>query len=281
MIERLRNDHQAVLLLDCGGILPDKPEEKKNQDIYADIILRSFDIMSYDAMALAPSDFDLGLADLEKYSDMLSFPFVATNLKVRDHSLPWLRSHLVKRIGAFQIAVLSLMPEGKLAKSPNMEFIPPETALKNELSKLKQNADIDLVILFSRLDERTTVALKEKVEGVDLVVLCDWLNPKGDPEAMVGCGSDRGKFLKYARLYIPEGGRVSLIEKEAITLDESVPHTRKIDELIHKGHEKEIARYKREKARKFREQQEELLKLTPREFFEKMRTEQQRTGKDG
>ena len=282
MIESIRNDEQAVLLLDCGAVFNDRPKYRKYK---AETILKAMGLMGYDVLNLGIPEFHFGKDFLKDTCSYTSFPYVASNLLYDGKKFPWTEEYIIKDINGLKIAIIGLINPDNLIKSPdqkhvkNLEVIPAEIALQRLLPEIR--AKVDMIILLSRLGFKQTCALLKKVDGIDIAI------SSGDrgiypssmcPEKNVLQTGTGGKALGYARITLNEKGTVSVEEAKFIPLGESLPKDDRINDIIQdafKAHRAKKAELNdRKQSRIKMEELMEGLKLSPLEFIEQYKKEQ-------
>jgi 2',3'-cyclic-nucleotide 2'-phosphodiesterase (5'-nucleotidase family) len=173
------------------------------------------------------------------------------------------------------------MNPDRLAQLPNQEqakgldVIPPETALNRLLSEVRGKAD--LVILLSRFDVNGTIALVKATKGVDVAISSggDEIYFAKEPEntVILQTGS-LGATLGLLKITLDEKRALSVSERRHVRLDRSVPGNEEVARLV-----EEFKKVQKEKAadlaKKEVEKIQEGLKLSPKEFMERLQKEQQ------
>ena len=96
----MRGTEDNLLLLDYGGVLADPGKDLK---VKADVSLKAMSFMGYDAMNLGNSEFYLGADYLKSASSVISFPFISTNITGGKTRLPWVKDHIIKKMGDYKL----------------------------------------------------------------------------------------------------------------------------------------------------------------------------------
>jgi 2',3'-cyclic-nucleotide 2'-phosphodiesterase (5'-nucleotidase family) len=252
--------------------------------------------MGYTAMNVGTGEFFLGMNFLREKSADLNFPLVVSNLSYAESATPFTKKYVITQAGSLKVAILGIMSPGILDKMPRsetsgvVEVIPPGEALESLLPRIRK--DVDIVILLSQLGLTETKKLVDGLEGVDLAIYGGEDNkpakrdeeakkpgsPAGKPGTPVLKASSRGFHLGYVRLSVGNAGRVAVDNKRMIFLNNAVAMDDNVLEITGDDIYKKIAREKKKAEKEQRRQIEELHKLTPMEYMEKLLKEQSKGG---
>ena len=237
--------------------------------------------MGYDTLNLGSPEFNLGTEFLEHTRSSVSFPYIASNLLFRGSRLPWTREYIIKEVGGIKVAILGVFDPDGLAQIYNqeqvkgLEVIPPEAALNRLLPEVRGKAD--LVILLSRFDVNGTIALVKATKGVDVAISSggDEIYFAKEPEntVILQTGS-LGATLGLLKISLDEKRALSVSERRHVRLDRSVPGNGEIERLVQK-YKKDQKEKAADLAKKELEKIQEGLKLSPKEFMERLQKEQQ------
>jgi 5'-nucleotidase/UDP-sugar diphosphatase len=278
MIESIRKDEPAVLLLDCGAVF-DHQRDK------AELILNAMERMGYDALNLGGPEFIFGKEFLEQTRSHASFPYIASNLLYGGGRLPWTREYIIKEVGGIKVAILGILDPDGLAQLPDqeqvkgLEVIPPEVALERLLPEVRGKAD--LVILLSLLDAEKTLALAKGVKGVDVAIssVSDdafFLSPPKNETTILLQAKPLGRLLGLLRITFDDKRALSVSDRRYVSLGNSVPDNGEIGRLIekHKKTQETIQEtIQQQKQQKAQKELMEGLQLSPQEFMKRYRTE--------
>jgi 2',3'-cyclic-nucleotide 2'-phosphodiesterase (5'-nucleotidase family) len=290
MVNTIRTENDAVLLVDCGGFFSDRYISETGK-LIARKGLEAASSMGYAVMNIGTGELAFGVDFLREQSSALTFPLVASNLSYAEGITPFTKKYVMAQAGGLKVAILGVMPTGILEKMPRdgtsgvVEVIPPDEALASLLPGIRQEAD--MVILLSQLGQEWTQYIVDTVKGIDLAIYggkgnaplgCGenvQTNPSADePRVPVLKASARGSYLGHVRLSVDTAGRVTTDSTKMISLDESAP----MDEAILAITGTEITKLAAEEQKKAAEEQkreiEELQKLTPEEYMRRLLREQ-------
>ncbi|NIM04809.1 MAG: hypothetical protein GTO55_02560, partial [Armatimonadetes bacterium] len=170
-IKALRQEDENTLLLDAGDAV-----EAGNLDARRpkDPILTRMSRLGYDAMAMGNRESHPFRGLLERKLAGAQFPILAANLLVkRRPAPPQIRSHILRRLpNGVRVAVIGLAPQMTTPESwwsrvTHYVFDPPEKTGAGLTKKLRNDADIVVILSHCGLEEDRSLA---KIEGVDLVL---------------------------------------------------------------------------------------------------------------
>ena len=154
IIEKLREEHPQLILLDAGDTLQGSPANFYfNYNTLSDRplpIIKLMNRLRYDAMVLGNHDLEPPLAVLEKNRRSSHFPWLAANLLNKD-GVPFLPPyHILERQGV-RVGILGLITPGTPmwvddSHLENLEFQDMFEATQKWLPVLKEKNEVDLVI---------------------------------------------------------------------------------------------------------------------------------------
>jgi len=293
VVNSIRNEESPVILVDSGGIFSKRYFSRTGETI-ADIMLKAMNNMGYTAISISPGEFSFGADFLRKQASHLSVPLVASNLLYAEGVPPFTEQYVIVQAEDRKVAILGVIPPGMLGLMPRsgatniVEVIPPEEALASLLPEIKKEADI--VILLSQLGLELTEQLVDTVTGIDMAIYGgkDNAPPKcrcGGGVQASSVGNERripifkanakGTHLGYIQLSLDDAGHVSVDAEKMLYLDETVQMNEEI--LAITGYDIHIRANKEMKKEAERQQREleQLQKLTPEQYIQKLLREQQ------
>lgn len=265
----------------------------QSQKLIARLGADSMGRMGYDAIGVGGIDFLLGAEFLKKIASGAGTRFVTTNLLYRDSMQPFGSKYAIINAGDIRVGVLSVLPVDAFDKISdrnlveNLDIIPPERAIGTVLPQIKEKTDI--VILLSQCGQEMTRLIVKGYDGIDLCICC------GDERGRGGCGekrllkgtgeektssvimaSYRGERLGYASLDLNTDRQATMSQSKMIRLDKSIP----ADEEIVKITGKEMFdKVKEEKQKEEFKRTAELRKLSPVEYLEMLKKQSASGGK--
>ncbi len=174
----LRETQKGLLILDSGDLLFKKylhpvPENELTRiSEKANLMIESFNLMNYDAVAIGDDDLTLGKEFLLEISKKANFPFLCSNLLDEASGKNLFRTSLIKEINGLRIGIFGLLSpdfftnpsdhrkKGLTIRSP----IETAQAIVNELKP-----DTDLIILLSHLGYPKDIELAQSVQGIHII----------------------------------------------------------------------------------------------------------------
>jgi 5'-nucleotidase / UDP-sugar diphosphatase len=165
--------------LDSGDLFFDRyrkairPEDLTAQSEKARLILKSYNMMGYDALGIGDDDLTLGKEFLVDLSKKAGFPFVSSNLMDKETGLALFKDHVIKEKGGLRIGIFSLLSPYFFSgeSDPRIRGIvvrPPVEEAKRMVGKIRSKTD--LVVLLSHLGYPADIELAETVPGIDVIL---------------------------------------------------------------------------------------------------------------
>src|SRR5574341_1315426 len=157
-----------LLLLESGDFLvtgkPRTPEQVANARAKADLIIRAYRVMGYDAVLPGEADFQLG-SSLLRGEGTKGFPWTCLNLVSVKTGKPVFAPFRKVRRGNLDVTVVGLIGEGKFSKGSlaglGWAVRPPHSTLREFLEGKEGRADV--VVVLSHLGDDGDVALARSV----------------------------------------------------------------------------------------------------------------------
>jgi 5'-nucleotidase len=274
MLETIRNNEQNLLLLECGGVLPDR--DAAEDRLTAELTIKAMGKMGYAAMNLGAGDFSLGADFLTSIKAEVKFPLISSNLMRKDTGEAFGETYIIRNMGEIKIAVLGVMPSEafKRISNPkyfeNLEIIPPETALQKLVPEVRKQAD--MVLLLSQCGFEETVLLMNTVKGIDFAI-SSGSGKKGCLEHItqppdtsnIFEATYKGIGLGYLKLTY-EDKKIVSHENQTITLFKPAPAEDLVSNLFDEVKKMTGAQERQQ----MEAEAKELLKLKPEEYMKRM-----------
>ncbi len=164
-VERLRQEKPSLLLA-AGDMIYGNSWASLFQ---GKSVIELMNAMRFDAMGVGNHEFDFGPALAEKRFSEARFPVLGANVE----GLPLLKPYVIKKLGGVKVAIIGVVTEdthlfAHPRKLAGLKFISPEAALNRYLTKLREEADI--IVVLSHLGHPVDRWLAEKVTGIDVIV---------------------------------------------------------------------------------------------------------------
>ncbi|MDR2928540.1 MAG: metallophosphoesterase [Cytophagaceae bacterium] len=176
LIDKIRREHEHVLLLDSGDIFQGTPYFNFYD---GKLELQLMTRMKYDASTLGNHEFDNGIDNLSHQLQYAGFPFINTNYDVSETALngKLKRSHIIQK-GNLRIGLIGLgiNPKGLIADSnyKGMLYNAPVQTGDLEAKMLKEKEHCHLVIALSHLglkmDAIDDLKVAAQTRHIDLII---------------------------------------------------------------------------------------------------------------
>lgn len=173
-VRTVRQNHQAVLLLDAGDI--NTGQAVSNMfDAYPDVI--SYNDMGYDAVTVGNHEFDKPISILQQQMQWAEFPFVISNVDYQGKPLG--KEYLLKEIGGVKVGIFGLTTTNTKNISVNVAALNfrDEIETAGKMVKLLREQKAEVIIGLVHLgftkttpDFITSLKLAAAVDGIDILV---------------------------------------------------------------------------------------------------------------
>jgi 2',3'-cyclic-nucleotide 2'-phosphodiesterase (5'-nucleotidase family) len=167
----------------------------------ARLILKSLDLMGYQAIGIGDDDLSLGKKFLLELSEMSNVPFISSNLIDEDSGKPLFQRYIIKEVNGLKIGIFSLLaPEVFLGLSDSRKkglIIRDSVETAQEIIR-ELGLQTDLIILLSHLSYPKDVELAQKISGIHIIVGghsgIHLSNPRVMNDKIILQTSSKGKF---------------------------------------------------------------------------------------
>lgn len=282
LISDLRKKYTNILLLDGGDSFT---AEKNVPELRAEISMEGLSLMKYDGLNLADGELSLGREFFLKVNEKAQFPLLSANIFKNGESRPLGEAYMVKEFGGFKVGVIGLVSPDffnqEFLTKEGLQIKDPEATLKEILPEVQSKADI--IILLSHVGKERTRALIQNIPNIDVAIIGHepgvMLEPEMSGKTILVQNSLRGEFLGILDLTVGEKGRIQAHESRMEKIIQTTPADPEVVALIARFEEKKAAIDRAMMAEKRRQELHkkylEGLKMTPEEFLEKMKKEQE------
>jgi 2',3'-cyclic-nucleotide 2'-phosphodiesterase (5'-nucleotidase family) len=203
----LRRERANVILVDSGDLLFSR-DSVKNQNarqignIKADLYMKAYNLMGYDAFTPGELDLSLGIDDLVKMSKQANFPFLAANLVNAKSNEPVFKPYTIKevrgmRVGIFGVISNKLSVERAPEENSKYKITDPIEAAQKAMSALKRKCRVIVALAHMDADEQKVLA--GKVHGIHFIVNGHLSRAQADPQIVdqtqILIAGSRGEFL--------------------------------------------------------------------------------------
>lgn len=172
-------DTKGMLLLDAGDLLfkkssnpvaaHDMPMLKER----ARVVLKSIEVMGYDAIGIGDDELALGKSFLTELSKTVPVRFLSSNVMDEGSGNPLFQRYLVKDVNGIKVAVFSLLSPNVFtsqsdSRKKGIVLREPFQTAQEMVQELGPQADI--LILLSHLGYPADVELAQKLPGLHLIL---------------------------------------------------------------------------------------------------------------
>jgi hypothetical protein len=169
-IEGLRHEWKNVILVDTGDLLYSRfpnssPKEKEMGELRADLFMKTYNLMGYDAFT--PGEFDLffGVENLVKMSRQANFPFLAANLLNSKTKKPVFKPYIIKEVQGVKVGLLGLISNrqplgmgGPPGEKEKFRLADPIETAQKILPRLKKKCKLIVALVHMDADEQQMLA---------------------------------------------------------------------------------------------------------------------------
>jgi 2',3'-cyclic-nucleotide 2'-phosphodiesterase (5'-nucleotidase family) len=112
-VNTVRKEVKDLLVLDGGDALAidyfSRKSEKEKARKRAEVVLRLYEKIGYDALNIGDTDIGLGVEYLKNLQKQVRIPFLSANLKDRKTGKPVFNPYLIKDVGGAKVGIIGLL----------------------------------------------------------------------------------------------------------------------------------------------------------------------------
>jgi hypothetical protein len=176
LINEVKKEGKAVLLLDTGNLLFRKPPQTETQRrdslLRVDLLIQSYNEMAYDAVNVGEKDLMLGFKFLSEVAQKAKFPILSANLVDKKTQKTVLKPHVIKEVAGLKIGVFGLMDDLYNStlheREPSLTILDPLSTSKALAKSLREYCD--LIIVLSQLGESKDRKLARENPLINLIL---------------------------------------------------------------------------------------------------------------
>ena len=171
-VEKMRNEHENVLLFDAGDFLQGTPYFNMFK---GEVEVEAMNMLKYDAVTLGNHEFAYGMDVLVNLVKKADFPIVCTNYdfsetEIADIIKPY---HIILKDGVkIGIVGANIDPKGLVASThyEGMKFLPPTETINKTAEMLRNDYKVDMVICLSHMGIQNELKLAENSRNIDIII---------------------------------------------------------------------------------------------------------------
>jgi hypothetical protein len=207
-------------LVDSGDLLYSAGYEifglpKRDQELTslkANLFLRAYNLMRYDAFTPGEVDLSRGIAELKKMSQKAKFAFLLANLQDLKTKNPVFRPYLIKEMGGIRVGLFGLLSNrfsGSLDPHDKKAFrlIAPLEAARQVIGELKKKK-CKVIIAITHMEDSEQRKLAETFQEVYFVVSGHERGIKRQPvevrNAQILTAGTRGEYMGQMEFFLKE-----------------------------------------------------------------------------
>jgi 2',3'-cyclic-nucleotide 2'-phosphodiesterase (5'-nucleotidase family) len=178
-VKGVREITKGLLVLDSGDLLfkkfsnPFLENELKMAAEKANLIVKCFNLMGYDAVGVGDDDLSLGKEFLLEISKKANFPFLSSNLIDEESGKALFLPYVLKEVNGLKIGIFSLLSpdsfpgQGDLRRK-GLTFKAPAEIAQGLIRELQPK--VDLIVLLSHLGYPKDMELAQTVSGIHCII---------------------------------------------------------------------------------------------------------------
>ncbi len=218
-VREIRAAGGNVLLLDAGDI---NTGTALSNAFKAEIDIKAYNLMGYDAVTLGNHEFDRDMATLDRQMRLATFPWISANIR-KAGGKPLAAPYVVKDFEGFRVGVFGITTRrtvGIASPDKGLVFLDEIDTARETVAALREVEKCDIVIALVHMGlaaeaegHASSLDLARAVRGVDLVVdghshsfLEEPVMVEGTP---VVSAAEWGKYVGRGIMEISDGKKVS------------------------------------------------------------------------
>jgi 5'-nucleotidase len=175
-INTVRKEAKNLLILDGGDALVlsffDRKSEREKARSRAEVVLKIYERIGYDALNIGDTDLGLGVEYLKSLQKSSKIPFLSANLKDKKTGRPIFKSHLVKEMDGVRIGIIGLLTPDIhpfIQKELKTYFI--EDPIKASLETINRYlADCDHIIALAHLTPTEIQTFTKRIPKISVII---------------------------------------------------------------------------------------------------------------
>lgn len=271
------NADGGYLLLDNGDLFS-RPQ--KRPLLAAGLIADAMNKMKYDAVNLGEREFSHGMSLVKRLAESAEFALLSANVEARD---PLWVPYIIKKISGVSVAVVGVVDPGFMSGNgkPSVTVLDTENVLNVLIPKLRETADI--CVLLSHTGYEGTIDLVKRVPGIDIAISGHgkkMQKPVKTGNTIVTAASYNGEFVGVLTInWDIDNRKIDGFDGVLIHLGKEFNGDPEILNIIQEY--SAMAGEQAQAAKRKAINVERLKKMTPEEFMEFFRKEQEKRQERG
>jgi 5'-nucleotidase len=175
-VNTVRKEVKDLLVLDGGDALVidyfSRKSEREKARKRAEVVLRLYEKIGYDALNIGDTDIGLGVEYLKNLQKKSKIPFLSANLKEKKTGRLIFKSHLVKEVEGMRIGIIGLLTPNIhpfIQKELKSYFI--EDPIKTALETINRYlADCDHIIALAHLTPIEIQTFSKRIPKISIII---------------------------------------------------------------------------------------------------------------
>ena len=200
--------------MDTGDLLfsPESvqnPNAKQIGSLKADLYMKSYNLMGYNAFTPGELDLSFGVGDIIKMSQQANFPFLAANLINAKSNEPVFKPYVIKEIHGMKVGLFGLISNrfplgGPPEEKGKFQITDPYEAAKKAVAALKKKkCRVVVALAHMEVDEQKTLA--NTVHGIHFIINGHMTHAQSTPllisHTQIFIAGSRGEFMGQVDLF--------------------------------------------------------------------------------
>lgn len=271
------NSDRGYLLLDNGDLFS-RPQ--KRPLLAAGLVADAMNKMRYDAVNLGEREFSHGMSLVKRLAESAEFTLLSANVEARD---PLWVPYIIKQISGVRVAVIGVVDPGFMIgnEEPSLTVRGTKDVLNILIPKLREAADI--CVLLSHTGYEGTVDLVKQVPGIDIAIAGHgkkMQKPVKTGNTIVTAASYNGEFVGVLTInWDIDNRKIDGFNGVLIHLGKEFESDPEILDTIRKY--SAMASEQAQAAKRKTINVEQLKKMTPQEFMEFFKHQQEKQQERG
>lgn len=199
----------GALLFKYDRLLKGRAEQDK---ITAIGIIKAYNHMEYDAVAVSGRDLAGGLGFLKEAAKLSNFTWLSANLIDKTTREPIFPAAIVKEAGLLKIGIIGITGQdntGSFDPEDNAEILPWQQVLPEQVEALAKTTD--MIILLASLDMQELTAISNQLPAINVAIFSKAspksMNPVKVNQTYITQTSKQGKYAGWLQIsWNPEQG---------------------------------------------------------------------------
>ncbi|MCF7809134.1 MAG: hypothetical protein K9M49_09650 [Candidatus Marinimicrobia bacterium] len=157
-------------------------------------IIDAYNVMDCQVMNVGANDLAGGTAFIKEMQAKANFPFISSNIKLKDAEENLFQPYLIKEMNGLKIGFVGVC--SPVLRLNEFEFKDPVESVEAIVNEIEEK--VDLLVVLANVDDKTELALAETITDIDFLIRSKsgslYRNPKSVGNVTVIRNGKQGKF---------------------------------------------------------------------------------------